>query len=748
MATSAVHREEVVGVLAGVLVALAVLPWVVTFAPEVVWDIDPRSTLDEMGRVLSVTAVGPVGAAWWSVGLVGWSAVVMAGALGCGVRVRWWAVGLWALGVAWAVPWMGGRMTETWLVGAWIGGASAGLAMAHAARLGAARRWAAAVLLGVSIPVMVDAAWYMAVEHPVTVAQYEATREETLASRGWAVGSAQAELYERRLRSPDVIGAIGFSNVMGTIAGALGVLALGLAASGWWRSRGRNEIDRRVGRSGVGGLVVLLLLTVGLAWLVWATRSKGALAATAAGAGWVALAWVVTLWASRRGALKPVRGVLVGAALLPVVGAVTAVFVRGAMGPPADWTGERSLLFRWHYWVGAWRAWVEQGVGGRWWGVGPSGFSTGYLRHKPTINPEEVTSAHAVWVDWPVMLGLGGAAWVALLLGMLALGAWRCVGSGDPVIASGEAVGWNWRVRAGVGVVIAALVMGSQLAYEAPMMWLDARLVWLVAAGGMIAVIAVMSGWGGERGWAWGLGWVGAAVVVVAQSQIEMGFFQPGGVAGLWCVVGVASAVGLREVSREAGPSVRFISGIALIGVVGGALAITLVARASVPIMFQHTMLVGAAELWRRGDIDHPRFVESLTQSAVHAPISERAWSWSSRIGQATGDDEWLETLIARGGDLHRPTSVQRTRAALARLRDDLPAEIDAWRAAIDAAPGQLTYRLQLAQSLDRSGRSDEATEAYRAALELNDRLYLDPAKQLPADQVEAIRQRVDRLTP
>ncbi|MEM9790227.1 MAG: hypothetical protein AAF842_07445, partial [Planctomycetota bacterium] len=77
MATSAMHREEVVGVLAGVLAALAVLPWVVTFAPEVVWDIDPRSTVDAAGRALPVTAVGPVGAAWWSVGLVGGSAVVM-----------------------------------------------------------------------------------------------------------------------------------------------------------------------------------------------------------------------------------------------------------------------------------------------------------------------------------------------------------------------------------------------------------------------------------------------------------------------------------------------------------------------------------------------------------------------------------------------------------------------------------------------------------------------------------------------
>ncbi|MEM9251914.1 MAG: hypothetical protein AAGB29_06150 [Planctomycetota bacterium] len=739
MSKASAYRGEAVGVAAGLLVALAVLPWVVTFSPEVVWDIDPRSAVDAAGRALPVTSVGPVGGAWWSAGLVGWSAVVMAGALWCGVGVRWWMVALWGLGVVWAMPWLGQRIGEGWLVGSWIGGASAGLALAHAARLAAVRRWSAAVLLGVAVPIVADAGWYVASEHPMTVAQYEAEREETLAARGWAPGSPQAELYERRLRSPDVIGAIGFSNVMGTVAGALLVLALGWAAAG----RGGDEKMHR------GGVVLMVLLAVGLAWLVWATRSKGALAATAAGVGWLGLAWAVSRWRGRGALLPAGRWVLAFGALLPAVGAVAAVAVRGALGPPADWTGERSLLFRWHYWVGAWRTWAEQGWGGRWWGVGPSGFTEGYLRNKPAINPEEVTSVHAVWVDWPVMLGVGGAAWLALLLGMVAVGAWRCVGRGEAALGEQrevvQGVGLRGRVALAAGLV--ALVMGSQFVYEAPMMWLDARLLWLVAAIGFIAVVAVVSGRVADDGlvgvasWAW----VGAAVVTVSQSQIEMGFFQPGGVAGLWCVVGVASAVGSRP--AEPMPSVGRLVGVAGVACVGVFVAGLLVAWLAVPTGVTLARMHESAELWRRGDVGNLRLSSGLTAAATEAPVSERAWSWATRIATASDNAAWLETLLAEGATRHRPTSVQRSRAALAQLRDDPTGELAAWRAAIDAAPHQLTYRVQLAQSLDRAGDSQEATQAYLDALALSDQLYLDPAKQLTAEQLDAIRRRIEQLT-
>ncbi|MEM6333379.1 MAG: hypothetical protein AAF823_08595, partial [Planctomycetota bacterium] len=416
------------GLTAG-LVGVVLLPWLVTFTPELVWDVDPRSLLDPLGRPYPATEVGPVGGVWWSVGLVLGSGLVMGAAVAAGARVRWWMVVLWAVGVCAAMWWVGRRMDEAWVVGPWIGGASVGLAMAHAGQLAGARRWAAAVLLGAGAALVMDGAVFVWVEQPMTVAHFEAEREAILASRGWEAGSPQAELFERRLRSPDVIGAAGFSNVLGTVSGALLLLALGSGAA--WvvaarRARGQGAVVLwwAAAYACVGAM--------GLAWLLWATRSRAALGLTAAVGVLLGVAWVVAWWrgrAGRGGADEGadgsegrgegsvwLGGLMVVGVWVPALLAVGAVVVRGALPAPESWRSDPllSLLFRWHYWEGAWGMWSASG----WWerlaGVGPSGFAAGYLVHKPAINPEDVSSAHAAWVDWPVMLGVGGVAWVVL----------------------------------------------------------------------------------------------------------------------------------------------------------------------------------------------------------------------------------------------------------------------------------------------------------------------------------------------
>ena len=104
--------------------------------------------------------------------------------------------------------------------------------------------------------------------------------------------------------------------------------------------------------------------------------------------------------------------VATGAVALVLVGIV----IRGAVLPEA-FASERSLLFRWHYLVSS--ASIVADAPGL--GVGPDGYQAAYVKHRVPRNPEEVTSAHSVFVDWVADLGVAGVAWIALAL----LLAWR-----------------------------------------------------------------------------------------------------------------------------------------------------------------------------------------------------------------------------------------------------------------------------------------------------------------------------------
>ena len=66
--------------------------------------------------------------------------------------------------------------------------------------------------------------------------------------------------------------------------------------------------------------------------------------------------------------------------------------------------GEKSLLFRWHYALGAFRIFASD----PYLGVGPDGFQSAFLSMKNAFNPEEPVSAHNVVLDWFSTLGPQG----------------------------------------------------------------------------------------------------------------------------------------------------------------------------------------------------------------------------------------------------------------------------------------------------------------------------------------------------
>ncbi|MEM6855797.1 MAG: hypothetical protein AAF593_15420, partial [Planctomycetota bacterium] len=404
------------GVVAGFAVALTglvLLPCVVPTTPVAYFESDPRIDLG-FGQDKVLTDLGPAAVAW-----VQWLTVLVAAggliaAAWCGVRLSKVALALAGLGVVAAVvhATKGTARWEDWTqAGAWIAAAMAGLSAMHLARFESARRWVVALCAAAAVPLLAEAGWYVWVEHPESVAFFETHQEELLAARGIAPGSEAAALYERRLRFADATGTFGLSNVLASVAGVLGMVSVGCLI-GTVRKKTLRAHGGAIAAAGVSAAAALTV--VGL------TASKGAAVAVAMVMG---LAVVVGI-ASR---VVVVRKLIPAVAVGLVAVAFTAVLVRGAMGPPAvppdgfvagaAIEGERSLLFRWHYFTAAGEIAAAHPVIGS----GARGYADLYPSAKNPINPESVTSAHSVFVDQITMLGVGGWAWSGLLLWWL----WR-----------------------------------------------------------------------------------------------------------------------------------------------------------------------------------------------------------------------------------------------------------------------------------------------------------------------------------
>ncbi len=337
------------------------------------------------------------------------------------------------------------------LVGAWAGSSLAG-----------ARRVMVGLGLGFGVMLAVVGAQEAFVEHPRTLAAFETTRGAFFEARGWDPDGPEAAMYEERLSHSDPTAWFGLTNVLATFAGAsaVGLIAVALTARGSRAAR--------------------LLFVAGAAasgWVLLATGSKGGIGAAALAGLVVAVCW------ARRPAWVG-RAVLGAAAFV-----VLAVVARGVVG---ERIGELSLLFRSQYMRGTVSVWAERPVVG----VGPGRFQDAYTRLKPPEAPEEVTSPHSVGFDWVGVLGLGGAAWV----GVLAAG-WLGRGEGDGDGGGASDPGVRFSVRAGLGVVGAAVVL-SAMAGRAAVTPEGAAALVIGAAGwaGVAAAVCVSGRAGAGRG--------------------------------------------------------------------------------------------------------------------------------------------------------------------------------------------------------------------------------------------------------
>lgn len=383
------------------------------------------------------------------------------------------------------------------------------------------------VLCGLFFVMALRAGGQYFIEHPQTVAAFKENRDQYLAAQGWSPGSAAARAFERRLMQAEATGWFGLSNVMATFMAVATVLGAAMVlATARVRKAGAIALNKST--------LTLACIAAGASLVGLAlAMSKGGTAAAVVGI----LLFGMTLWsvarfkawsASRRAGV----GSLVG--LCIVTGAFATIPLRGMIG---ERLGELSLLFRWFYMQGAMRAFRESPL----FGTGPGGFKDAYIRLKPAVSPEEVTSPHSVILDYIATLGAGGIAWVVVLLVLVAW-AGRALFQRATEPDSGDDRAASTMEMRFVFIVASAATLGS-VWRESGALTADAAIIRLVGLAGWLTIGSIACRV--SRLWPAAITAVGAAALAaVGHAQIEVTAVWNNSAPLFMCVLGLGAGVG------------------------------------------------------------------------------------------------------------------------------------------------------------------------------------------------------------
>lgn len=275
---------------------------------------------------------------------------------------------------------------------AWLAAFAAGLSACFLRAFPRARAILASGAVGLLAAFFARALVQYFIEQPAAYEAFKATKSAFLAAQGWPEGSPNALAYERRVSQQEASAWFGMANVLASYGAAFA------ACFATWTI---GSLTDRTHPASTRARTTLIACTLASIALVAMAGSKGGYAALALGLLIACLAAWRSLRAQASSGLQR-ASLVIGPALIAL--ALAAIILRGAIGERIH---ELSLLFRWHYLVGAWRTFLENPF----FGVSPTGFKDAYLRLKPPTSPEDVASPHNVLFDLITGLGIAGIAW-------------------------------------------------------------------------------------------------------------------------------------------------------------------------------------------------------------------------------------------------------------------------------------------------------------------------------------------------
>ena len=732
--------EPLTALAAITLVVPVLLPLIVVFAPTLYLDADPRGLGDNAATTISF---GPTGIMWLTA-----ASILIAGfALGitvwAGGRIRWGGCLLVAAGIVpclWHIP---RHFSSRLHASAWIAAACLGLAAFHLAQFKRARCIAIAALIAILLPMAMQSVWYVNVEHPAAVEAFHDHLEQSLTARGLSPDSPEAVKYQTRLEGSDAIGAVGMSNVQGSIIASL--LALTLIIS---LAAVRNKADR------LRLLLLIPLIALG-AWALLLTQSKGAVLALLAVIGLGSLLWLVRRTSPKLSKLAPALFILL------IVAAIATVIVRGLFGPPDSAMGERSLLFRYHYWQGAARVLFHDPIGILL-GVGVGPFKPLYEQFRNPISPEVVASTHNVFVDYIVMLGLGGLAWSALLLTWLWHAAQAWLRRFQPPSTQPPPPNDKPLRRF---ALLAAVLFLIQYAVQFPGLYAQTAILWLVGTLGFVAIATYLIDPILRRPGTQQLAAIALslpAALILLHAQIEMTYFWISAAPFAWVVLGLAAgAAGETQTSpSQSKKPLRYLpAGVLLV------IAVVFAIAFAEPTMRQQQRLHHASDILR---LTHnpAAAIQELDDAADiigNDPITTR---WRIRLRQEIAAALWHvgRRSEARGLFDRSMSILDRARAQglpeltterlksqlaynMARITQD-PTDLQraeqTTKQAAALSPNDLDLHVLLGDIAWQRADFTAADAAYRRALKINNNSYLDPDAQLSEAERNRIESRIN----
>lgn len=729
------------------MLAIIGLRCIVLLPAQAWFDVDPAFNASPVG------GFGPGGSLVLDALLSLAAALTMAGECLAGRRIS--AVA-WILALAPApILWLHASHDagDFWRGSTWLAAMAAAAAVAHAARDRDKRIVIVAALAGVVAIVLARGISQEAVEQRQTIAEYERGKQGNLAQHEWAADSSAARIFERRLKSPGPIGWFDTTNVFASLAGFAALAWGGLAIAA----------KRRGGER--AGWAVLAFAAVGAGALLALTRSKGAVAAACVAGAWMTFMML-------RGARQNGRGeqaaasrwsgwILPGLCLLVLL----AVVIRGVL-LPEGFAGEKSLLFRWHYMAASARMLAADWLRG----VGPDGYQQAYILHRVARSPEEVVSAHSMFIDWIAALGVSGLCWAALAMTFL----WRAgrnafTASSDAIRETSEG-----HVNALIKLAAAAIAIASiaQMGAEWPVldvMGIEVRVFGAAAAVIVAAVTAIVMHRLPARDSAVAL--AGGAAMLAMHGQIEMTFHQPGAVA--WAMTALAAAgasgdpSGIPAAPEQRG-SARWIGACASIAC--AFLAVIVLAFGAARALRQEAAMREAAmKLQPVGE--HPDDLKvviearrAAAESLVEAygirasdvrPLDAAARQLDLACSLPNGPQpvglmqEGLDLALRAVREHPEDSGSMVTAIILAAKLAQATGDPEHWSVAIDLArrvadrdPHGIGAWRRLGDALWIAGRRREAAEAYRKALEADANFVLDDLKRLSDRERAEIERR------
>jgi len=720
-----------------IIVAIALLRCVIVFAPQTVFDVDPAASPVPWG------GLGMAGSLTLDVMMMFGCALGLFGEWRSGRGINLWLTTL-VLIPAPIIMWHGSREAgHLWLGSTWLAAMIGSVTLVHLARDAMWRRTLIALLLAIGAPLLLRGLSQITWEHAATVSAYQESKAAFLHAQGWDADSPAVKIYERRLMQPQPLGWFATTNILATMLAGILVGSTALAVSSW-----RTKLPS--GWTGVAALIAL-----GCGAMLAFTGSKGAFLAVAAGAFMLIMLCVPRLagvFASRPGAFS----------LVLIAITIIAVILRGAL-LPESFLGDKSLLFRWHYWLASVGIIINNFLTG----VGPDGFQAAYTMFRVPRNPEEVASAHNIFIDGIATLGVNGLAWVLLVI-LLTLTPRLRVRKDEPKLHAPPITPSFAPI-----IVISLLVMLGSLFVEWPVIDSDfgfdfQSAMVRVLGFGLMPVIAIVlfKIMGSVSDREKSIAIMAALTTVLVHAQIEMSLTQPGPPAWAFAWLALVGAAG-HEIQRHRRITALFTAivvaiiaaWITVFGVVPATAQQQIMERAAVPIRVLSQNLDDERLVLerRRAAADElvlaydrwPINVRPLEAAVIQLELASARVDASAPIGLVMQAADLIDRAIAEHG---RPSSISLgvvVHSRLARVTGDA----EHWARAIELAtrltqldPNGLGAWRRLGDVLWMAGQKPQAAEAYRRALECDANFALDKLKQLSEKDRKEIERRISEI--